>query len=126
MEFSFESLTSGLQVDHPDLELTLSTISPADRKYVILFTPCSGSTWLTSVIGATGCLGWPEEYLNPEFVRGVAKGANCAARRSLFPALLRKCKTSSGVFGIETRFSDIEIFGEQDFFDDVGMNSLFF
>jgi len=126
MELSFESLTDGLQVDHSDLERTLSTVTPADRKYVILFTPRSGSTWLTAVIVATGCLGRPEEYLNPEFVPGVAQGANCTARRSLFPVLLRKCKTGNGVFGIETKFSDIKIFGEQDFFEDIGAGALFY
>jgi LPS sulfotransferase NodH len=126
MELSFESLTSGLQVDHADLELTLSSIIPADRKYVILFTPRSGSTWLTAVIVATGCLGRPEEYLNPEFVPGVAKGANCTARRSLLPALLRKCKTDNGVFGIEVLASHIEIFGESDFFEGIGTDALYY
>jgi LPS sulfotransferase NodH len=126
MRQSFESLTSGLHIDPSVLDTTISTVGPADRRYVILFTPRSGSSWLTALITATRCLGRPEEYLNPEFVREVARALNCTARTSLFPALLRKCKTNNGVFGIEARSIDIEIFGEQDFFDGIGADALYF
>jgi LPS sulfotransferase NodH len=126
MELSFESLTSGLQVDHADLEFTLSNMTPADRRYVILFTPRSGSSWLTAVIEATELLGRPEEYLAPEFVREVAKSINCSDRASFLPALFRKCKTSNGVFGIEVLSIHLRIFGEQDFFDGFGADTPYY
>jgi trehalose 2-sulfotransferase len=126
MELSFETLTSGLEVDPSDLEFTISTMTPADRKYVVLFTPRSGSSWLTAVIEATKRLGRPEEYLAPEFLRDVAKSVNCADRASFLPALLRKCKTENGVFGIEALAIHIKIFGEQDFFNAIGEDALFY
>jgi LPS sulfotransferase NodH len=126
MEFTFESLTRGLNVDRSELDLTIRTVAPADRKYVILFTPRSGSSWLTSVLSGVGCLGRPEEYLNPAFLRDVAQSLNCTARADLFPAMLRKCKTDSGVFGIEVRYTDINLFGEQNFFDGIGEDALFY
>src|SRR5689334_14797234 len=126
MELSFESLTSGLDVDRSSLDSLLSTVPPATRKYVILFTPRSGSTWLTSLLSATGCLGRPEEFLNPAFLRDVAKALNCTSRESLFPALIRRCKTANGVFGVEVRSNDIRLFSEHDFFDGIGHDARFY
>jgi LPS sulfotransferase NodH/SAM-dependent methyltransferase len=126
MEVTFESLTRGLEIDRSELDITIRTVAPADRKYVILFTPRSGSSWLTSLLSGVGCLGMPEEYLNPAFLRDVAESLNCMARTELFPALLRKCKSDNGVFGIEVRSIDIELFGEQNFLDGVGPDTLYF
>ena len=126
MEFTFESLTRGLRVDRSELEHTIRTVVPADRKYVVLFTPRSGSSWLTSLLSGVDCLGRPEEYLNPAFLRDVAQALNCTARAELFPALLRKCKTDNGVFGIEVRYTDIGLFGEENFLEGIGSDALFY
>jgi len=126
MSSSFESLTQGIEIDGGDFALTMRSVVPADRKYVILFTPRSGSTWLTSLLSGVRELGFPEEYLNPAFIPAVAKSLNCVAQGGYFPMLLRKCKTDNGVFGMKVRSTDIRSFGEREFLDGIGGEATYF
>ncbi|MEJ0018775.1 MAG: Stf0 family sulfotransferase [Acetobacteraceae bacterium] len=99
---------------------------PADRCYVVLFTPRSGSTWLTALLSATGRLGYPEEYLNPEFVTDVARALGTRDPARLIGLLQRRRKTPNGVFGIEVRAVDVALFGADTFFAGFAAGTLFY
>jgi ribosome modulation factor len=51
---------------------------------------------------------------------------NCREPRGLLEMLLRHRPSSNGVFGIEARHIDIELFGEQDFLAVFGGNTVYF
>jgi LPS sulfotransferase NodH len=116
---SFADLVKDIQVDRTALKRDLATIVPSDREYVIFFTPRSGSSWLTSILSMTNKLGYPEEYINPDFVRDVVKATNAWTPGLLLQMLKRKRKTPNGVFGMEVRANDVLFFGEREFFDEV-------
>ncbi len=104
----------------------MERLAPADRNYVIFFSARSGSSWLTSILSATGRLGYPEEYINPVFVRNVARALNTRDPKSLLQMLKRRRKTSNGVFGIEVRNVDVELLDEKGFFEAFDRSTLFF
>jgi hypothetical protein len=68
----FDNIVRDLTVDDARRAAEMQRLSPADKCYRIFFTARSGSSWLTSVLSATNRLGFPEEFLNPNFVRSVA------------------------------------------------------
>lgn len=123
---SFHQQVQGLEVDHATLHAELSGSSPAQTCYVIFFSPRSASTWLYSVLAETQRLGYPEEYLNPHWVRDVAAGLNATEPIDVLHVLLRRRRTTNGVFGIEVRHIDVELFGPQVFFDVFGPQTAFF
>lgn len=94
----------------------MQRLSPADRSYLVFFTARSGSSWLTSVLAETKRLGFPEEYLNPAFVRDVCTATNARTQGSLLDMLKRRRRTPNGVFSMEVRAVDIDLFGEEAFF----------
>lgn len=98
----------------------------ADKTYVIIFTPRSGSTWVASVLSSTDRLGYPDEYLNPEFVKQSALATNTRDPRELIDMLRRVRKTGNGVFGLKVRAVDVQLLGEADFFDSMPSASRYF
>jgi LPS sulfotransferase NodH len=94
----------GVDVNEAARQHIVASMPPARRRYVIMFTPRSGSTWLTSVLSSSAALGFPQEYLNPEFIVGVAKFLNAKTADDLLDALLRQRKSANNVFGIEVFF----------------------
>jgi LPS sulfotransferase NodH len=116
-DMRFPNLVKNIAVDEAALAKELEKTVPADRSYVILFTPRSGSSWLTSILSATRKLGYPEEYINPDFLPGVVKATNAREPAQLIAMLKRRRKTPNGVFGMEVRAIDIHLFGEAEFFD---------
>lgn len=71
------------------------------HNYVIMFTPRSGSSWLTAILSATGRLGHPEEYLNPAFLPELLQRMECDNTELLLERLIGSTATDNGVFGIE-------------------------
>ena len=63
---------------------------PADRRLLVCFTPRSGSSWPTRIVGATRPLGVLVEYINPAFTRDVAAQMHATDQATLL-ALLRRC-----------------------------------
>jgi LPS sulfotransferase NodH len=98
----------------------------ADRCFIVCFTPRSGSSWLTRIVSATKKLGALQEYINPDFVRDVAKEMHSTHQATMLAMLKRWTATPNGVFSMETRATDIELFGEADFFIAFDSQTVFF
>jgi LPS sulfotransferase NodH len=122
----FDSIVKDLPVDDAAFRDNMERLTPADCSYVIFFSARSGSTWLTSILSGTGRLGYPEEYLNPNFVRGVAQAQNTRDPKGLLQMLKRRRKTPNGVFGIEVRHIDVELLNENVFFEVFDEKTFFF
>ncbi len=122
----FETITKDLVVDDAARIAECGKLVPAHRHYVIFFTARSGSTWLTSVLSATKQLGVPEEYINPDFVRDVCTSVRARTQVDMLEVLFRRRKTPNGVFGIEVRHIDVELFGIEQFFSIFGPETVFF
>jgi len=76
--------------------------SPPELVYLLASVPRSGSTYVSHLLWATGCLGAPLEYLNfqPSGPYGFASESR-TAQEDLWRSALR-CRTSvNGVFGLK-------------------------
>ena len=73
---------------------------PAGIDCTILFTPRSGSSWLTEVLAATGQLGRAQEFFNPQLVPRLAEQLN-ADRLDRYVEMLRRRRQKGGVFSFE-------------------------
>jgi len=85
----------------------------AARSYGILFTPRSGSSWLTDVLDSSNMLGRPKEWFNPNFVPDITRALNA---RSLddYLAMLRRKQKRGGYFAFEATIFHIRaIFGSE-------------
>jgi trehalose 2-sulfotransferase len=122
-DLSFAERVKGLAVDPRVAAWTIASSTAADRCLVVIFTPRSGSTWLTRIVSATRKLGDLEEYINPEFVRGVAETMHATDQATLLAMLKRWTKSQNGVFSIEARSTDIVLFGEGVFFESFSANT---
>ena len=74
--------------------------APARRRYVIYFTPRSGSSWLTDVLTASKLMGKPNEWFNPNFIPNIARAVNANSIESYIDMLQRKHKRG-GYFSTE-------------------------
>lgn len=72
----------------------------AQTKYVIYFTPRSGSSWLTDILAQTGRLSRAFEAFNPNFVPNIAKAINASNLNQYSNVMCRRFNTQ-GVFGFE-------------------------
>ncbi len=122
----FEHLTRDLAVEEWARQQVATKLPAAQRRYVVLFSPRSGSSWLTEVLSSTQRLGFPEEYINPDFIVDVARFVNAKNPLHLLDALVRRRKTPNGVFGMETRAIDVELLGFDAFRDFFVHDTLFF
>src|SRR5690242_14824156 len=125
-EVGFTNYIRDLAIDPQVSEHVIATCAPADRCALVIFTPRSGSCWLTRIVAATGKLGFLEEYINPDFVREVALRMHATQQATLLAMLKRQARTDNGVFSMEARAIDIELFGEDEFFEAVGQNTITF
>lgn len=59
---------------HPNISVNPSPgQTENERNYLIIFTPRSGSTWLTELLQSNKTFGNPEEWFNPDFIPANAK-----------------------------------------------------
>lgn len=123
---NFPNLVKGLEVDDAKRLMQEKLTPLPDKNYVIVFTARSGSSWLTSILSDTKLLGFPEEYINPPFIRDVATAVNAVEQGSFLSGLRRLRKTPNGVFGIEVREIDVTLFGPGHFFGAFGQGTKFF
>ena len=88
----------------------------AALRYVIYFTPRTGSSWLTDIATRTGRLSMPGECFNPHFVPGMARKFNAGDIDSYIEALVRR-RNTEGVFGCQlTYFQLKKTFGSEERF----------
>jgi LPS sulfotransferase NodH len=125
-QLTFESRVQGANIDSTAWERETAAVPLPSKKYVIVFTARSGSSWLTSILSATNCLGYPEEYLNPNFVRSVAEAVHCIDPKQFLPSLQRRRQSANGVFGVEVREVDVKLMGTELFFEAFGSETVFF
>ena len=79
----------------------------AATRYCILFTPRTGSSWLTDIARQTGRLGHPGEHFNPTFLPRMAQSFDARTRDDLVEALLRR-RNVGGVFGMEITYFQLK------------------
>jgi LPS sulfotransferase NodH len=78
-------------------------------------TPRSGSTWLASLLNATGVLGRPQEFFNVEWPLRTSPYASYAEYLDL---VKKVSATPNGIFGAKISFPDIAPFLAADLFAD--------
>lgn len=90
--------------ENPDFDSELYkralTRPEAPIKYVIYFTPRSGSSWLTDILAQTKRLSRALEAFNPSFVPNITKAINASNLNQYCNILDRRFNTQ-GVFGFE-------------------------
>jgi LPS sulfotransferase NodH len=125
-EQNFANRVKDLVVDPRIAAQAIANSAAADRCFLVFFTPRSGSSWLTKIVSATKSLGALEEYINPDFIRDVATQMHATYQATLLAMLKRWAKTENGVFSMELRTDDIELFGEAEFFAAFGAGTAIF
>lgn len=85
-------------------------------KYVIYFTPRSGSSWLTDILSQTNCMGRANELFNPNFMPNIARALHAGDIHQYIDASLRKLHTRR-TFGFEVTYHQLKVIfpGEQVF-----------
>lgn len=99
---------------------------PAEKRYCMLFTPRSGSSWVTSIVKQTGRLSEPGEFFNPNFVPNIARSFGVDNIDDYVEVLSRR-KCTNGIFGFQiTYFQLRRIFGPERAFLNMFGDSTFF
>ncbi len=125
-DLSFSNILKDIEINEMAWLMDELMLPLPDKHYVIIFTARSGSSWLTNILSETKLIGFPEEYLNPNFIRGVAGAVNSTVPEEFLAGLRRRRQTPNGVFGLEAREMDIELFGADCFFKTFDDNAVFF
>jgi LPS sulfotransferase NodH len=125
-DLNFLNIVKDLEINEAAWLWDEMKLTMPEKLYVIIFTARSGSSWLTNVLSETRQLGFPEEYINPNFVRGVAGAVNATVPEKFLGGLQRRRKSPNGVFGIEAREVDVKLFGADSFFRAFGNGTVFF
>ena len=82
----------------------------ASLRYAILFTPRSGSSWLTDICMRSAGFGRPDEAFNPAMLPNMARAMDADTLDRYCAALLRR-RNRDGVFGVEvTPFHLLAVF----------------
>lgn len=100
-----DGLFDGITVNAAKLAKLRSRPWP-DRRYVLFFTPRSGSSWLGDLIAQTGQLGNPGEPFNPAMVSKIARRLQATDMATYVDTLLR-ARNVNGTFGCEVTFRQI-------------------
>lgn len=79
---------------------------PPTKVYSIMFTPRSGSSWLTSVLSKTGVMGTPGEWFNPELMRSSSR-AKGARNLSQFIEAISRHESHGNIFGFEITYHQL-------------------
>ncbi|MEM1112826.1 MAG: Stf0 family sulfotransferase [Pseudomonadota bacterium] len=86
--------------DRPKLRQRLQAQAAPSRRYVILFTPRSGSSRLTDLLTQAGGLSLPGEPFNPAHLPRIAQQLGARNLQDYLDLLMRK-RATNGVFGAE-------------------------
>lgn len=99
---------------------------PAEKRYCMLFTPRSGSSWVSSIVKQTGRLSEPNEFFNPNFISNIARSFG-VANMDDYVAVLSRRKCTHGIFGFQITYFQLQrIFGSERAFLDMFGDSTFF
>ena len=78
------------------------------KRYVIYFTPRSGSSWLTDILSQTNRMGRANELFNPNFMPNIARALHAGDIHQYIDAAQRKLHTR-GTFGFEITFHQLKV-----------------
>jgi len=91
---------------------------PADRDFVIFFTPRSGSSWLTDICERTRRLSRPDECFNPQFMPEMTRALG-ARNMNEYVELLRRRRNTRGIYGCQLTYHQLNVtFSSEDEFMD--------
>lgn len=100
----------------PDREIRDNNLAlpPPERHLGILFTPRSGSSWLTDVLEQAKSFGKPREWFNPDFLAETATSVGCDTLDDYIHAIQRGHNTR-GCFSFEATLFQLQaIFEDPD------------
>ncbi len=80
---------------------------PADLRYVIFFTPRSGSSYLTDLIRSAGTIGDAGEVFNPKIAAKVAGAMGSKSIEDYTDSIVR-ARNTDGVFGAEIVWTHLD------------------
>lgn len=91
-------------------------LPPAGTRYVMHFTPRSGSSWLADLATQTKSLGAPDECFNPNFMPNMSMAMNAADLVEYKSVLMRR-RNMRDVFGFQITYHQmIKVFGSAEGF----------
>ncbi|MFD2845195.1 Stf0 family sulfotransferase [Paracoccus cavernae] len=100
--------------------------APPSKVYSILFTPRSGSSWLTSILTQTKAMGTPSEWFNPELMKSSSQ-AKGARDLDQFVGAISRHDIHGNTFGFEITHHQLRaVFGSDQKFMAYFPNALFF
>ena len=104
------------EIDRARFERERTRTKPARLKYIMYFTPRSGSSWVTEIAARSGHLGRPGECFNPNFLPQMARAMNATDMDEYCDILTRR-RVTNGVFGSQITYHQLNaVFpGEADF-----------
>ena len=89
---------------------------PAELRYVIYFTPRSGSSWLTDILSQTRRLSEANEAFNPNFIPTIARTCNASNLDQYINVLVRR-HNHRGVYGFEITMHQLDaVFPDHELF----------
>ncbi len=88
---------------HGETETSGATLPSAACRYVIFFTPRSGSSRLTDLLRRAHSLGQPDEFFNPAIVPNQARFLKARSLED-YVEKLRSHRAKQGVFGCEITY----------------------
>lgn len=98
---------SGNAFDQDTFDAIMSKPKP-DNVYTIFFTPRSGSTRVTSLIGDAKLSNYPGEFFNEYFIHQMAQ-RHSARNVTEFVALIQRNRQRGGHFGFEITFKQLAL-----------------
>lgn len=100
------------EADQKRYERFIQAEAPS-KTYSILFTPRSGSSWLTSILTETKAMGTPEEWFNPQLMPSSTRSKGARSLDQFIEAISRH-RIHGGVFGFEITFHQLSaVFGSR-------------
>ncbi|MDF1619818.1 Stf0 family sulfotransferase [Pseudothioclava nitratireducens] len=105
LERHWQGLFDEVQVDEDKLSRLLGLPEP-ERRYVVFFTPRSGSSRLTELLSRTGVMSQPGEAFNPAFVPKMAQAFQARDLATYTNVLMRR-RNTSGTFGVEMTYAHL-------------------
>lgn len=98
----------------------------AENIFVILFTPRSGSSWLTDICERTKRLSRPDECFNPNFMPEMTRALG-ARNMEEYVELLRRRRNTKNVYGCQLTYYQLEAsFNTEQSFVDIFGGAKFF
>lgn len=91
---------------NPVARARIKALPLAEKRYVLFFTPRSGSSRLTSLAIETGVMSQPGEVFNPNFLPRIAAAMQSTGLED-YADMLARARNTQGVFGCEVTYGQM-------------------